>query len=292
MVWHATTFHSELDVLEIKLATLDHLIDLFVVAEATVDQRGNPKPLYLTEALAAGRFSRWAHKIRVVAVDDMPTEQDPESTLPHWDREHHQRNCLVRGMDELQDDDLVMLGDLDEIPYPRALEEALHRGGMVRFAMDMHVYRLDWRWTERPVNQGSATVVQPGSAFWDEWDGPRDVHLVLLGMPAEWRSGEAGTPLSSGWHLAYMGDAAAVRRKVLSIADDGYAQLVPEEKRAARPRESWSTLEWAQHCIDTGEDIYGRDFRQAERVGLEQLPPYVAENPALFAHLLIGGDWP
>jgi beta-1,4-mannosyl-glycoprotein beta-1,4-N-acetylglucosaminyltransferase len=286
-VWHLTTFLNELDVLEIKLATLDHLIDRYVIAEANVTQRGDPKPLILNDALTAQpRFSRWRHKIEVIEVTDMPTEQDPESTLPNWDREHHQRNALIGGCDGLHDDDAVMIGDLDELPYPRALDEALNVPDFaVRFPMDMHVYHLNWRWPERPVHQGSATVVQPGHAFWDEWDGARPVHDVLLGMPATWRCGDEGVPISSGWHLAYMGDAAHIAAKTLAIADDGYLQLVPEEKRAA-PREFWSSLDWAQHCIDTGEDVYGRDERQAERVGLETLPPYVAENPALFAHLL------
>lgn len=45
MIFTASQYKNEDDVLEIKLETIGHLVDAIVIAEATVDQRGRPKPL-------------------------------------------------------------------------------------------------------------------------------------------------------------------------------------------------------------------------------------------------------
>lgn len=280
--WNVSTFYNELDVLEIKLETLDPLIDVFVLAEATVDQRGAPKDLVFPPNRS--RYRRWAHKIRYVAVDDMPDRQDAEGTLAHWNRENFQRNALIRGMDDLAEDDLVLISDLDEVPYPAALEEGLYNPGM-RFPMDMHVYRLDWRWTERPVTDGSTAVVRRGA------DIQRyGVHFPLVGQPDSfWRSDADGNRLSSGWHLAYQYDAAGILRKTRAIADDAWKQLVPDDKKGDPdwwPHPDGPSHTLLERCIEEGVDVFGRDHRQAERVGLDQLPPCVAEFPARYAHML------
>lgn len=281
MIWSVSTFFNELDVLEIKLETLDHLVDVFVLAEATVDQRGQSKPLVFPPNRA--RFRRWAHKIRYVAVDDMPDRQDAEGTGAHWERENYQRNALLRGMDGLAEDDLVLISDLDEIPYPDALEEGLYSPDL-RFPMDMHVYRLDWRWQERPVTDGSTAVVRWGADI-----HRYGVHHCLVGMPARWREEVTGTRLSSGWHLAYQYDQAGILRKTQAIADDAWVQLIPDDKKgdpAWWPTPGGPSGLLLDRCIREGVDVFGRDHRQAERVGLDQLPPCIAADPARWTHML------
>lgn len=283
MIWNVSTFFNELDVLEIKLETLDPLVDRFIIAEATVDQRGAEKPLVFGPNRAL--FRRWAHKLTYVVVDDMPTRQDDEGMLAHWERENFQRNALIRGMEGLAEDDLVLISDLDEIPYPAALEEGLANPGM-RFPMDMHVYRLDWRWTERPVTDGSTAVVRRGD------DVLRyGVHHCLVGQPDSfWRSDANGDRLSSGWHLAYQYDGDGIRRKTQAIADDAWKQLIPDDKKGNPdwwPDPSGPSDALLERCVLDGVDVFGRDHRQAERVGLEQLPPCVENDPARYAHMLI-----
>lgn len=283
-VWSLSTFYNELDVLEIRLRTLDPLVDVHVLAEATVDQRGNPKPLFLGAALESERFAEWADRIRYVVVGDMPDRQEVDaSTAAHWEREHWQRDALGRGLDGLRDDDLLLISDLDEVPYPDALEQGLYAPGL-RFPMDMHVYRLSWRWPERPVTDGSTAVVRRGS----DLDGI-GVHDALLDVPARWREDAAGNRASSGWHLAYQADADGIRRKTQAIADDAWAQLVPDEKKGDPdwwPTPAGPSDALLERCLLAGADVFGRDHRQAEWVGLDQLPPCVEENVDAFAHML------
>lgn len=270
-VWSGSQFKDELDVLEIRLGTIGHLVDRFVLVEATVDQRGRPKPLAFEQHQE--RFAPWLDKIEYVVVDDMPTGDSREQS---WVRERFQRDAILRGMPDLAPDDLVLVSDLDEIPSPAALEDALQRPP-VRFLMDLHVYRLNWRWTDRNEQIATLASVHTGA----EYLAAGAVNPVALTVPQVVRP-------SSGWHLTYQGSIEQLRAKMTGMADAFYEDLVPEAAKAgvSGPAD-FLTDEWIQGSIDTGRDIYARDYRASEWVDLDQLPPYVEENLERFAHMLV-----
>jgi hypothetical protein len=147
-------------------------------------------------------------------------------------------------------------------------------GSPTKFLMDMFVYRLNWRWLDRACLIGSTAAVFPG------WHFPnRLVHDVLLSSHVTY------TGQVAGWHLAYQGDVEMIRRKMTCIADNFYEQLVPEEKKGAP--NVFLTDEWIQESIDTGRDIYGRDYRPSEWVGIEEMPLCVQVDPDRYAHMMV-----
>lgn len=277
MIYSASPFKNELDVLEIRLGTIGHLIDRFVIAEATVDQRGRPKPLVFPQHRE--RFAPWLDRIEYVVVDDMPTGDRHEDDVA---RERFQRDAVMRGMPGLRPDDVVYLSDLDEIPYPQELESVLDQvadtGTGSRFAMDLHVYALNWRWLDRGCRIGTLGAALPGRKLLDL--GPCGAVL--------WDREVESMPGVRGWHLTYQGDVETLRSKMTGMMDAFYEQLVPDDwkARGVGP-EHFLTDEWIQGSIDTGRDIYAREYRPSEWVGLDQLPPYVQENAERFAHMLV-----
>ena len=64
--WSLTSFFNELDVLEIRLAELDPVVDVFIIAEAAKTHSGEHKPLYFQENRE--RFAPWLDKIRHIVV--------------------------------------------------------------------------------------------------------------------------------------------------------------------------------------------------------------------------------
>lgn len=270
MIWSVSTFNNELDVLEIRLNTLGDIVDRFILTEATVTQRNQPKPLHFEENKA--RFARWLPRIDHVIVEDMP---GGEGVQADWVRERFQRNASERALYSLMNSgDHVLVSDLDEIPYPDVLTDLIGAPTQ-QIVMWMHVYRLNWRWLDDMCIIGSTAAVHDADAFY-----ARDIHDVMVGG---WANGH--TPAPSGWHLAYQGDVEFLRHKMTSIADRFYEQLVPEEKKG--DPDVFLTDEWIQESIDTGRDIYGRDYRPSEWVGIDQLPPWVQQHPEEYAHLMI-----
>jgi len=270
MIWGASTFNNELDVLEIRLETLSPIVDRWVIAEAPVTQRGTPKPLYFDENKE--RFAKW--DIEHIVVEDMPIGEGYDFD---WARERFQRNALERVLKDVSPGDKILISDLDEIPYPASLEQALDINFPVKFLMDMFVYRLNWRWLDRGCPIGSTAAVFRAD------DLPmRLIHDVLLGSHAQ--------PVENiaGWHLSYQGDVAMIRNKMITMADNFYEQLIPTEyKDDGWKAEDFLTDSWIEETIATGRDLYGRGYRPSEWVDVDQLPQCVQDDPGRYAHMMV-----
>lgn len=270
MRYTASQFKNEIDVLEIRLGTIGHLVDKIVIAEAIVDQRGRPKELIFPHHRE--RYAPWLDKIEYVVVDDMPGGTTHADDVA---RERHQRDALIRGMPELKPEDVVYVSDLDEIPYPEALEAAFANPPM-RLPMDLFVYRLNWRWLDRGCRIGTLGGVVTGESLLRQ-----GVCGAIL-----WDSAVKGRDEISGWHLTYQGDVETLRAKVEGMMDK-WEQLIPKEWSKTGIPANFMSDEWIQESIQTGRDIFGRHYRPSDWVDLDQLPPYVQQNQDRFAHMLI-----
>ncbi len=195
-----------------------------------------------------------------------------------WVRERWQRDALLRGMTDLRADDLVLVSDLDEIPSPEALTDACQPGRPpVRFLMDLLIYRLNWRWLDRDEQIATLASVHLGQDFLNAGS----INDVVLTGPFTLRP-------RSGWHLTYQGDVETLRAKMTGMADAFYEDLVPEAAKVGiTGAADFLTDEWILGSINTGRDIYARDYRQSEWIDLDEMPPYVQQYPERFAHMLI-----
>ena len=60
-------------ILDIRLNTLNIIVDKFIICEATRDHAGNKKELKFN----LEKFSKFKEKIKYIVVDDIPTEVKP-----------------------------------------------------------------------------------------------------------------------------------------------------------------------------------------------------------------------
>ena len=137
MIYDCFNFFNELDLLDVRLNYLDKYVDKFVIVESTVTFSGNEKRLYFEENKHL--FDKFKDKIIHIIVDDTPDDftRLEESTgdqlqdkinqyvnkspgwgksEKQWGREIFQRECIFRGIKDCNDDDVIILSDLDEIP--------------------------------------------------------------------------------------------------------------------------------------------------------------------------------
>ncbi len=134
-------FFQELDLLEIRLAYLDPFVDCFVIVEACQTFSGKPKKFVFEENV--GRFSKYADKIVYKQIYDFHENFEsvckflssgdsaahkkildilqnhshyPKTEL-HWVLDSYHRECIHFVTDKIaEDDDIIILSDLDEIP--------------------------------------------------------------------------------------------------------------------------------------------------------------------------------
>ena len=115
MIYDCFTFFNELDLLEIRLNTLNDYVDYFVLVEATKTFTGKDKPLYYNENKE--RFKQFENKIIHIIVDTYPDSTNP------WVLENHQRNSIANGFANCKDNDIILISDLDEIPRPELIDK-------------------------------------------------------------------------------------------------------------------------------------------------------------------------
>jgi beta-1,4-mannosyl-glycoprotein beta-1,4-N-acetylglucosaminyltransferase len=108
-IYDCFCFFNEVDLLKLRLETLESMVDVFVVIEATKTFTGRDKPLHYDPRL----FSEHAEKIRHIVIDKFPFDfSDP------WRAERYQRNSIIQGLGDARPQDWILVGDVDEIPDP------------------------------------------------------------------------------------------------------------------------------------------------------------------------------
>src|SRR3954451_15765755 len=136
-VWDAILFSNELDLLALRLEVLGPVVDRFVIVEATSTFTGLPKPLNFQAHLS--RFAPWKDRIVYTPVHLNPAADSP------WDREREQRSAVRSALTDVEPDDLLLIGDVDELPRPRivkALSEELQEP--TRLCQRHALYRGNW----------------------------------------------------------------------------------------------------------------------------------------------------
>lgn len=196
MIHDCFPFFREFDVLEMRLTLLDAVVDRFVLCEAPFSYNGKPKPLWYAEN--ASRFARWQHKIVHLIYPG-----DPDANP--WANEWGQRAFLTNGVTGFDPDDLVLYGDVDEIPDPRNVACRPPPGKILG-----HRQRYAVGFFNRVIDERG-------------WIGTRAVRLgdiVRFGTMADIRRGasEALDQVAGGWHFSSLGGADVYRTKVHSYA--------------------------------------------------------------------------
>jgi beta-1,4-mannosyl-glycoprotein beta-1,4-N-acetylglucosaminyltransferase len=281
-IYDCFTFFNELDILELRLEELDACVDYFVIGEATRTFSNEPKPLHFAEN--RDRFARFLPKIIHVVIDDLPAEGDA------WDREAFQRDALVRGLGTAKPDDIILISDVDEIPFPshiaRLTPEAM-QGRAWFIECDYYTYKLNLAIENKWVGLCAIRAIQkkhlPGM---QQFRGFRARQSRRLPMPVNQAINVAknvfrvGSPLihvlveHGGWHFTFVNTPEKIRYKIASYAHQ--ERNTPE----------FNNLANIQRLIAEGRSVCGRRLR---RVGIELMPRTVQENLERWRHLLDDG---
>ena len=204
-------FYNEFDVLELRLETLDKYVDRFVLVEAELNHVGTSKELFFQNN--RDRYAKWLHKIIhvIVTADESPKDENP------WSREKYQRECILRGVQDVPDGSIIMVSDVDEIPDLRIIpyEKLPHVLNSVH--MWMFEYSFDYLFTGEPW---FGTVITTAELF--KRAGPNAL-----------RDGRWKFPCIqyAGWHLSSFGNAEHVCNKMHTFAhakDGHHATQTPQ----------------------------------------------------------------
>jgi len=150
-VYDLFLINTELDWFEIRLNELGKEVDYFIVLESATTFQGNPKSLYLQESLH--RYHNFQHKI-IHRVLDNSTDSAPIDAS--WDHESFMRNALfdqvilsLTGTQAPNQGDVLIVGDIDEIPRPGAFSALRNCAFPARTALVGPMYYYSYQWQYR-----------------------------------------------------------------------------------------------------------------------------------------------
>jgi len=237
-VYDLFPFFNELDLLELRLAELDSVVDVFGMVELPVTFTDLPKPLYY-----AGLPHHKQHK----GVFTYVPSAYPSG--PHPTVDWFQRRQTAHLIADADPDDIVLLSDVDEIPnrdlVSRYIAEDVQHPIVCR--MKLYYHRVDlldpapWLGTIicRRHNLGEAPDMQDlreHRSHFPQWEG--------------------------GWHFSWLGDAAAIKTKLAAVDIERENAIYGAAGIVAPPNDD----SYLGSCYRDGVDLFQRGEERRKKM--------------------------
>ena len=152
-------FDEEL-VLDLRLNILYQDVDYFVIVESIYNHKGERKDLLFD----IQKFQKFRNKIIYLVYDEIPDlvesindtddekEKDRKYIMNALYRENTQRDFILEGLNNADNNDLILISDVDEIPKLSSLNFNQIDDEIILFKQDMFYYKYNlalpnFKWT-------------------------------------------------------------------------------------------------------------------------------------------------
>jgi beta-1,4-mannosyl-glycoprotein beta-1,4-N-acetylglucosaminyltransferase len=279
-VYDVFPFFNELDILKIRINTLADLVDEFIIVEADTTFSGLKKPFFAEEALTY--LKQFEQKITIHRIYGTPNK------LNSWEREAFQRNHVAEFLrSKLKNEDILLYGDVDEIPNPNALKKSLNdiartNKKIGHFAQDIFYYYLNNK-------EVSGTFISFTGEY--KWVWPRkwlgtsiskweySSNFLPSQMREPFHKKNGWRIKNGGWHFSFIGGEAAMdtsSRVQKKIESYGHQEFNNEY-----------ILSTVSEKITNSIDIFGRKKSRFQVLtNYSYLPPYITNNLDEFRYLI------
>ena len=144
-------YFDEEVVLDVRLNTLDQFVDYFVIVESKFTHRGDKRQLKFNHE----KFKKFKDKIIYLIYEERSgnietvNDKDGEAVnsgkyiLNAALRENGQRNYIQRGLKKADDDDIILISDVDEIPNLFKINFNQFNQKIILFKQDMFYYKFN-----------------------------------------------------------------------------------------------------------------------------------------------------
>ena len=256
--------------LDLRLNTLNNYVDIFIVAEATRDHSGKEKKLNFDYK----NFSKFKDKIKYLIIEDLPVNVKSKKknwTPNHW-RDQYQRNSLVRGFENCNDSDLIMISDIDEIPDPKKISEFKTKNKYACFLQKNFQSKLnllnvtDKYWMGTKICQKKylkspqwlRNIKTKKRPFWKFYK-PKQPQLIIDG----------------GWHFSFLKKPKDIAKKIMAYSHQEFYkdEFINEKKIEDR--------------INNKKDLFDRKINYEKVLIDNSFPEYVFNNKSMFKDWII-----
>lgn len=191
-------------------------MDFFVIVESNHTFVGKEKPLFYLENKHL--FEKFNDKIIHIIIDDFPHKY-PNINFEknqQWINEVFQRNCISRGLNKLslQDNDVITITDLDEIPNPKILQQIKNKEILVdknTLELDIYYFNLHSKFDKMPWHHAKIITFKKYNELNMRCDQLRFYSCPII--------------KTAGWHLSYFGNEKFIKNKLENFGHQEYNKL-------------------------------------------------------------------
>lgn len=264
MIYDVCTYNGEKELFDLRYNILKDVVDEFIVVEFDKTFSGKDKPWYFEEII-----DKYHHKfLRYCKFTDEVWNkyEDLAKSSPntnygqgaeHWIREFCQKESIKDCITHLKDDDIVFIGDVDEIWMPEFIIWIMASSDALPLKLQLLVYSY---WLNNRSNEIFAgTLVGLYKDIKNQCLNHLRSNFKKVSEPI------------MGWHFTSMGGAEKVKEKLT----DSYTA------------ESYATegvLANLDQNIAENKDFLGRDFKYW--LSEEEWPQYLKDNRAKYQSLI------
>jgi len=257
-------------VFDLRLNILNDHVYNFIVVEATKDHTGKEKKLNFN----INNFSKFKNKITYIVVDNLPVNL--KSYKKNWQvhhlRDQHQRNAISRGYKNCNDNDLIMISDIDEIPNPNKIGEFNVSNKYACFIQKNFQSKINLL-NVSDTHWAGTKIIQKKYLKSPQW-----LRNIKSAKPSFWKFYKPRQPqliYDGGWHFSFLKDPLGISKKIQSYSHSEYniPEFTDEKKISER--------------IKNKQDIFDRNYKY-EKVNLDNsFPEYILKNLKKYENWII-----
>jgi len=151
-------FFDENMLLDVRLNILNKYVDKFVIVESCFMHSGKKK----NPTFDIKKFQKFKEKIIYVLIEKLPEGLEDYRNISNEDQkgntiinntlliEHTQRNSISRGIKDADDNDLIIVSDVDEIPNLENPNIKKNKKKLIHFKQNMYYYKFNLKYTSKP----------------------------------------------------------------------------------------------------------------------------------------------
>ena len=279
-------YFDEEVVLDVRLNTLDKYVDYFVIVESSFTHKGDNKNLMFNH----NKFEKFKNKIIYLVYDKQPkgievvNENDSEGEksrkyiLNAALRENGQRNFIQNGLNKAEDNDIILISDVDEIPNLSEVNFNNISEKIIMFHQDMFYYKFDLKipnllWTgTRGCRKKYLLSPQWLRNVKDRKYFPFRIDILF----SEKKYSSIKFISNGGWHFSYIKTAEEIEHKLKSYLHhrefDEQSLSVEEIQNIIENKKAIYDLK-----VDKRVNKIG-DGSKLVKIKFEKLPIYIQQN--------------
>jgi len=272
--------------LDLRLNIMDKYVDKFVITESTYMHSGKPKKLVFD----INKFSKFKDKIIYIIVDEPPPDliknfENDSNDLKQSKmidnakkREMYQINKTKEGIFDADENDLIIVSDIDEIPNLENIDFKKINNKLIFFKQKMFYYKLNLFYKSFPWYGSKAckkkyfitpewlrSIKNKKYPFW-RWDT----------IFSKSKYSDICIMNNGGWHFSNIRKPKDLEKKLLNFLHHvDYQQSGLKLEDIKRLMDEKKVM--YHHTVDKKGNKWG-DGEKLEKIDLKYIPQYIQKN--------------